>query len=73
MLAGLSEVVPVLDPSKFEVLGNDMQILNLKMSANEAVRSVPGAMVYMENEIAVRQLLSIPRPLVHSLVYLLAC
>jgi len=38
MLVGLSEVVPVLDPSKFEVLGTDMQILNLKMGARRRVR-----------------------------------
>ena len=47
MMAGLREVVPVLDPEKFEVLGSDMQILNLKLSGQEAISSVPGAMAYM--------------------------
>ena len=46
MMAGMSEVVPVLDPSKFEVLGADMQILNLKLTGAQAVHSVPGAMTY---------------------------
>jgi len=44
----MMEVVPTLDPSKYEVLGADMQILNMKVTPGETVQSVPGAMTYME-------------------------
>jgi len=47
-MQGMQEVVPVLDPERFEVLGADMQVLNLKMGSAEVITSVPGAMVYME-------------------------
>jgi uncharacterized protein (AIM24 family) len=46
--AGMTEVVPILDPSKYEVLGADMQVLNMKVKAGEAIESVPGALNYME-------------------------
>jgi len=44
----MMEVMPALDPNRFEVLGSDMQVLNLKMSGSETMQSVPGAMMYME-------------------------
>ena len=47
MFAGLAEVTPSIDPNRYEVLGSDMQILNLKLSGQEAISSVPGAMAYM--------------------------
>ena len=46
--AGMTEVVPVLEGDKFEVLGSDMQILNVKVKAGEVIQSVPGGMAYMD-------------------------
>ena len=37
MFNGMTEVVPTLDPAKFEVLGSDMQILNLKVQSAEKI------------------------------------
>jgi len=52
MLAGMTEHTPILDPEQFEVLGADMQVLNLKISGDECVTSAPGAMMYMEPSIS---------------------
>jgi len=41
-------VTPSIDVNHFEVLGNDMQILNLKLDGSQKIQSVPGAMAYME-------------------------
>jgi len=48
MFAGMTEVVPTLDPAKYEVLGADMQIVNLKVGIGETIESVPGAMNFMD-------------------------
>ena len=50
MFNGMVEVVQSLDPAKFEVLGSDMQILNVKVApgGGDQVKSEPGTMVYME-------------------------
>jgi len=44
MQTGMVEVIPTLDPQKYEVLGADMQILNMKVNSGEKIESVPGAM-----------------------------
>jgi len=44
MQTGMVEVIPTLDPQKYEVLGADTQILNMKVNSGEKIESVPGAM-----------------------------
>lgn len=45
--AGFETFAPTAMPTKYEILGDDMQILSIKMDAYEMVTAEPGSMTYM--------------------------
>ena len=46
-VAGFVPFVPAMNPAKYEILGDDMQILTLKLDDGETGVAEPGAMNFM--------------------------
>ena len=46
-MSGLVEVVPVRVPGTYEILGSDMQILNMETGKLGKITANPGSMTYM--------------------------
>lgn len=47
VVGGFETYVPTMVPSKYEVLGDDMQVLSIKLDDGELVRAEPGSMNFM--------------------------
>lgn len=47
VMGGFETFVPTVLPTKYEILGDDMQILSIKMDADDLVTAEPGSMNFM--------------------------
>ena len=48
---GMVEFDPAINPAKYEVLGSDMQIINIALDAQEKLVGEPGSMAFMQPSI----------------------